>query len=232
SRAATEFDLWSEPGSGMALIARFAVRGKQDSSKVRVGVVCTPIAGESVCGDAWIVEPVNAGFMIALVDGLGHGPDAAFAADTALDIIRRNKTKEPIQILEAANNALRPTRGAAVQIVTLDLRAREIRSAGVGNISASVINHEKSKIMPSHPGIVGHQMPRARETVLPWHADSLLAMHSDGISARWLMEKYPGLRLRHPSLAAGVIYRDFARPRDDATMLMLSETTTSHGLRP
>jgi hypothetical protein len=48
-------------------------------------------------------------------------------------------------------------------------------------------------------------------------------MHSDGILARWRMDAYPGLMSAHPALLAGVIYRDFARDQDDATVLVLRD---------
>lgn len=227
NRAATNFDLWSHAGAGTALIARFGVFRSQPVVPVRIGVVCTPLAGEIACGDAWLVERTRHGFLVALVDGLGHGPDAAVAADSAIHMIRKNVERAPAEMLELANGSLRPTRGAAIQIATVDLRAQELRSAGVGNISTSVIYDDQSKSIPSQPGIVGHQMPKVREVVFPWKADSLLAMHSDGVSGRWSIDKYPGLRQRDPSLAAAVLYRDFARPRDDATILMLRELKTA-----
>jgi hypothetical protein len=48
-------------------------------------------------------------------------------------------------------------------------------------------------------------------------------LHSDGILARWRMDAYPGLMTAHPALLAGVIYRDFTRDRDDATVVVLGD---------
>jgi hypothetical protein len=130
-------------------------------------------------------------------------------------------------MLRTAHDALKPTRGAAVQIAAIDTANRTITSAGVGNISASINTADGSKSIPSQPGIVGHQMSRVRELVLPWGNDSLLAMHSDGVSARWRLDAYPGLRLRDPAITAAVLYRDFARGRDDATILMVRTTNNA-----
>jgi hypothetical protein len=52
-----------------------------------------------------------------------------------------------------------------------------------------------------------------------WPRDGLLIMHSDGLGTRWNLDDYPGLMRRHPSIIAGVLYRDFSRPRDDSTVL-------------
>jgi hypothetical protein len=45
-------------------------------------------------------------------------------------------------------------------------------------------------------------------------------MHSDGVSERWDLNRYPGLSNKHPSLLAGIIYRDFSRPHDDKTVII------------
>ena len=46
-------------------------------------------------------------------------------------------------------------------------------------------------------------------------------MHSDGISARWSLDDYPGLVRRHPGVVAGLLYRDFQRESDDATVIVV-----------
>ena len=58
----------------------------------------------------------------------------------------------------------------------------------------------------------------------PWSKESVLVMHSDGIGTRWDLMQYPGLLIKDPSLIAGVLYRDFARPHDDVTVVVLKET--------
>ena len=45
-------------------------------------------------------------------------------------------------------------------------------------------------------------------------------MHSDGLTTHWTLERLPGLAARHPSLIAGVLYRDFKRGRDDVTVVV------------
>jgi hypothetical protein len=48
-------------------------------------------------------------------------------------------------------------------------------------------------------------------------------MHSDGISSRWQLDPYAGLRARHPTLVAAVLFRDFGRQRDDATIVVVKD---------
>ena len=69
-------------------------------------------------------------------------------------------------------------------------------------------------------GTPGHNISTLQEFAYPWKAGSTLLMHSDGLGTRWNLNDYPGLLSRHPSLVAGVLFRDFKRRRDDATILV------------
>jgi hypothetical protein len=90
----------------------------------------------------------------------------------------------------------------------------------LGNISCSVVSSDGSKSLASMSGIVGHEGRRFQEFTTPFPPGSSLVMFSDGITSRWRLDQYSGLRPRHPALAAGVVYRDHLRGRDDATIIL------------
>jgi hypothetical protein len=69
---------------------------------------------------------------------------------------------------------------------------------------------------------------KIQEFTYPWSPEALLILHSDGLATHWDLNTYPGLTARHPSLIAGVLYRDFARGRDDVTVMVAKE---AHALR-
>jgi serine/threonine protein phosphatase PrpC len=74
-------------------------------------------------------------------------------------------------------------------------------------------------------GTLGHQAHRMQQFSYTWNPGDTLVMCSDGLATQWRLEPYPGLLARHPSLVAGVLYRDFARGRDDATVLVAREVS-------
>ena len=78
-----------------------------------------------------------------------------------------------------------------------------------------------SRSMVSNNGTLGHSVRRIQDFQYPFPKGSLLVMHSDGISNRWLLDTYPGLAQRHPAVVAGVLWRDFGRGRDDATIVVV-----------
>jgi anti-sigma regulatory factor (Ser/Thr protein kinase) len=209
-----------------------------------IGGVCVPYPGETVSGDAWGIEADQNGLTVTVADGLGHGPDAHVAAASAVDVVRRRAGRSPAVLMELAHGALRPTRGAAVAIARLDLTRSQLMFAGTGNIAASVFNVGKPALVTggtaaaasassaadggrsswqliSRNGIVGHAMRDSQEFEVTWARDAMLILHSDGIGTRWNLAAYPGLHLQPAVVIAAVLYRDFARRRDDATVVVV-----------
>lgn len=223
-RLADEFDIYSASGKGTAVYMAFwnGVQGIFCDSW-QAGVVCLPFPGEYVCGDAWVIasDPTNLTVMVA--DGLGHGPDAARASVEAAELIAAYPNLSPNTALWEAHIALRETRGAALAVATINTIEEQVRFAGVGNISALAIHRGERYQLTSHNGIVGNNIRKVQEFTIPWRMDSLLVLHSDGLSARWTLDSYSGLEYAHPALIASVLYRDFARERDDATIMVLRE---------
>jgi anti-sigma regulatory factor (Ser/Thr protein kinase) len=223
-RLADELDIYTAPDKGTVLCMTMWARPDVTSDQaLRTGVVCLPIAGETVCGDAWVVSSDQTVSTVLVADGLGHGPDAATAAEAATEVVARRPDFPPRATLQEAHAALRGTRGAAVAAAYLDAVAEQMHFAGIGNIAAYVFSGGQRRQMVSHNGIVGSNMRTAQEFAVPWTAGSMLIMHSDGLGTRWDMAQYPGLPTRHPSVIAAVLYRDFSRRRDDVTVLVIRE---------
>ncbi|MEP6961487.1 MAG: serine/threonine protein kinase, partial [Acidobacteriota bacterium] len=79
-----------------------------------------------------------------------------------------------------------------------------------------------SRHMVSLNGTAGMEFRTSfREFRYPWPAGAALVMHSDGLTARWEFEQYPGLLQRDAVLICGVLWRDFSRKNDDATVVVV-----------
>jgi hypothetical protein len=156
-----------------------------------------------------------------IVDGLGHGPEAAKAAAAAAQAFLARNGRSPTQHLDDAHDALQATRGAAMGVAVIDPHRGAVAFAGVGNTVAIVVTRDATQHLVSFGGIVGQRTIPLREFTSPWSPDSIFIAHSDGINTRWSLAAYPGLIDRHPSIIAGILYRDFARGRDDASVLVI-----------
>ena len=230
-RMSNLFDIYSHASRGTAVVAHIGASSGIDPACCdaesmthgRLGVACVPLHGEEDSGDGWAIESVDGKIVALLVDGLGHGPEAAVAARAAMAVFRDNITVAPDVMLCTMHDALHATRGAAVSMMVADPVRRTARFCGVGNVDGRIVSPDNGRHLLPQNGIVGHTMPRVQTVEMPWPIDGRIVLHSDGLSSRWKATDYPGLLARHPALLAGVLFRDFARVRDDATVLVIRD---------
>ena len=222
SRLSSEFDVYSQAGAGTAIRCVFWQREPPAASiEIELGVVCVPMRGESVAGDDWALHALRGRYVLLVVDGLGHGPDAAAAAAAAKGVIARNAGRTPAEQMQAAHAALRPTRGAAAALIELKPSSGVGTFCGIGNIGCFVRAEGKTRSLASHNGILGHQMRTVQEFSFPFPPRAMLYAYSDGMTSRWDPAAYPGLESRHPALVAAALYRDHNRGRDDTTIVVV-----------
>ncbi len=220
-RLSNLLEIYSPPHQGTALLAHiWASTSQPTEEQLKIGGICLPMRGENVSGDAWTCQSYAHRRLLLVVDGLGHGSAAATAASAAVKVFQEDCQRSPYAIIEAAHSALRSTRGAALAIAEIDFDQQTVCFAGVGNIAASISSFTEQHHLVSYNGTVGHELQKIQEFRYPWYPNGILIMHSDGLGTQWKLDRYPGLIQKHPSLIAGVLYRDFNRERDDVTILV------------
>ncbi len=222
-RASDLFDVQSQSQIGTALLSQMRFGAAAKGVDQSFGMVNIPIKGEEICGDTVGYLKLGSGVTRVMVaDGLGHGPMAAEASRTALEVFRRNPTLGLAPLLEEMHGAMRATRGAAVAVAEVDAGRQVVRYAGVGNIAGYIVGPgDLSSHMVSMNGTLGMIHPRIQEFTYPWREDAILVMTSDGLKNHWRLDRYPGITSRHPSVIAGVLFRDHCREKDDATAAVL-----------
>ena len=217
-------DIYSVPDDGTAILARL----QTGSPGTRVpaglpdhGAIGIAMPGEDACGDAWCYHTLSDAVVLMVADGLGHGLFAAEASHAAVRSFHRTIGKSPSVALTDMHAALRHTRGAAIAVARIDHTAGEILYSGVGNIAGTVVNADHSvQRMVSSNGTIGHVAKRIRDFTYRLEGSPVVILASDGLGTSWHLEDYPGLSRRHPTLIAGVLYRDHNRGRDDVTVLV------------
>jgi anti-sigma regulatory factor (Ser/Thr protein kinase) len=222
-RLSADSDFYSEHGKGAALIAKWssASANRAEQRILRIGAVNIPKPGQEVCGDSWGVVRDRDQLTLMVADGLGHGYEAQLASQAAVQVLYENPGLAPKALLEYAHGALRSTRGAAVAVARVDRGLRKVVFAGIGNVAAQICAGTKPcQHLVSVNGTVGHQSHQIREFSYAWPEDGIIVMYSDGLSTGTSFEGLPGLVLRDPGLMAGVLYRDFSRGHDDATVVV------------
>ncbi len=224
-RFADRLDLHSVPGLGTVVSAEFwrAEKHAEDVThgSVVFGALLRPLAGESVCGDAYAHRAVPGGSLVMMADGLGHGPMAARASDAAVRAFLGSRQTAPRHVLDDLHHALKDTRGAAVAVGLADHHSRTLTYGGIGNIVGRVVDAADSSQLASQPGIVGHNAPSVREIEIPLAGGQWLVMHSDGLTDRWRVPDIPGVLATSPVVLAAALLRAAGSRRDDAGVLAL-----------
>jgi anti-sigma regulatory factor (Ser/Thr protein kinase) len=220
-RLANRFDLYSMPQRGTVIVAGFHADPTARPAVPVVGGLTRPILGEQVCGDSWTAALTADRINVMVADGLGHGPLASLASNTALEGYEPDSSEGPAGALQSIHTAISGTRGAAVSIIELDVATRVLRFAGIGNVVGRVINVDRPTTLLPQPGIVGQQMRRAREQLVDVPRDSLVVLHSDGLTAKWDLSAFKKLAAQPPDVIAAVLLREAGIHQDDATVVVL-----------
>jgi serine phosphatase RsbU (regulator of sigma subunit) len=183
-----------------------------------------PLPGQQELGDAcWIRE--GEGFLdLAVIDGLGHGGEAAAASRAALACLQRQAELAGQsglslpEALQACHGAMRGTRGAALSMASLDLKGARMQWLGVGNVEGLLLSGERRGRLLSKSGIVGFNLPHPHLSGLPLESGDILFFCSDGIDSAFA-DKLD--RRLGPLDLAGQILRDCAKDNDDALALVV-----------
>lgn len=226
-RLSDEFAIHAPPGVGTVVLARFwneRCRNHRTDGPFspQIGAVSRARRGQSVCGDAWRwCRTGEHTHHLMVVDGLGHGRAAAIAGRAALHGLDLAKAATPpCDVLRAAHEAARGTRGAAALVMRLRALSGEIDIAGVGNVEGALWTQGRWKGIASQPGTLGVQSARIRQTTYSLATGDPFVIHTDGLSSRWLLDDFPGLWRLHPSLVAASLYRDYGYDHDDTTVFV------------
>lgn len=183
---------------------------------MKSGGYSRPFVGLTVCGDSYLAEQSDGGFLAAVIDGLGHGHESAVAAVRAVEVIRESLDLSASAILMRCHKELKSTRGAAIGVLKVD-DAGQGEFCGIGNVEVQALIGRPPSVF-CLAGIVGHNLRVARPMPVRMETGDIYCLMSDGISTRGNFKTcLPG----PPELVARRIVEQWGRPHDDATALII-----------
>jgi negative regulator of sigma-B (phosphoserine phosphatase) len=190
------------------------------------GFASVPLKGQDVSGDSYLIKPFPDGILVAVVDGLGHGNEAAEASKIAVSTLDAYATEPVIPLVKRCHEALKGTRGVVMSIAKVNFSGRTMTWVGVGNIEALLlrvdgnpkISHERLLL---RGGALGYQLPPLRESVIPLMQGDTLIFVTDGIRSSFEEAIKPGDK---PKVIADNIMAKFNRRTDDALVLVVRYT--------
>ncbi|MEI9920846.1 MAG: SpoIIE family protein phosphatase [Bacteroidota bacterium] len=219
------FQVLSMPDWGTVLYSRTGATRNSGMSHYGTDIdaraFLVPKHHEEVCGDGYAVIQNKSYAKILFGDGLGHGTYAAEAVETAKDFFFSCDENEPVVILKGMHEHVRRTRGLVATVAVLDKKAGTWSICGVGNINTRMYTGIEYRTYMAYNGTLGLNVPNSmKSTQVPLERNQHIFMCSDGITTRWNLNRYPYIFKYDPLLVAAVIYKDFSRGNDDASVLI------------
>jgi phosphoserine phosphatase RsbX len=144
--------------------------------------------GEATSGDLAVVTPLPEGTLVAAIDGLGHGAEAARAARKAGEVVRDAQSQDLVLLAERCHGALRETRGAAFSLAFVSPPMSTVTWLGVGSVEGRVLSADPTAARPKgslalRGGVPGHELPTMRTATLDVRPGDVLVLATDGIEA-------------------------------------------------
>jgi negative regulator of sigma-B (phosphoserine phosphatase) len=189
---------------------------------VEYGVAKFVLPGQGESGDHHLVRCGENGILIAAIDGIGHGEEAANAANAAASILKAGADEPVISLVQRCHEELRSTRGVVLSLASIDTEHGMMTWLGVGNVQGVLMRAGSKKgtcqeVLLLRAGVVGSQLPALQAAVLPIAKGDTLVFVTDGIRGEFAEDLSA---LESPQRAADKILKRHCRGNDDALVLV------------
>lgn len=189
---------------------------------VEYGVAKFVLPGQGESGDHHLVCCNRNGILVAAIDGIGHGEEAANAAKAAVALLRRSADEPIISLVERCHDKLRATRGAVLSLACVDSEHGMMTWLGVGNVQgvlmrADARNGNTQESLLLRAGVVGSQLPALQAAVLPIMRGDTLFFATDGVRSDFSVTLSAK---ENPQWAADRILEQYRSGNDDALVLV------------
>lgn len=180
--------------------------------------------GQTESGDQHLAMEIPGGAIVGVIDGLGHGAEAANASKTAVRSIERHAGEPAIRLMRECHQSLVGLRGAVMSVASINATEETMTWLGVGNVEGLLLRANPAAI-PSREllllraGVVGVHLPALTGSIVPVAPGDTLIFATDGIRSEFLDE----IRTHRetPPMLADRILRRYGRGTDDALVLVV-----------
>ena len=156
------------------------------------GIASQTLPGESESGDQYLVQPFAEGILVAVVDGLGHGGEAAEAARIAVRTLKQGAGDSVDSLVRRCHQSLLHSRGVVMTIASFTTRSNfesgnaAMTCLAIGNVGGVLVRAEKPdrerELLLLRAGVVGNNLPDLRTSVVPISPGDTLLLATDGIA--------------------------------------------------
>jgi negative regulator of sigma-B (phosphoserine phosphatase) len=210
---------------GVSMIAQeqhLAGGDSQLAPPIEWGVAGRSFDGGPESGDQHLVELFPNGVLVAVIDGLGHGPRAATAGETAVMALKGHGHEPVAPLLKRCHEMLRRTRGVVMSMASFNALDDTMTWLGVGNVKGLLLfaggsgGASRERLL-LRGGVVGYNLPTLRPASVPVSHGDTLIFATDGLRSVFAEELTLG---EAPQQMADHILSQYRRGTDDAMVLV------------
>ena len=122
------------------------------------------MSGQVVSGDHHLVKTSPDGALVAVVDGLGHGPEAAGAARAAVRLLEQHAKEPLISLVKSCHRGMLGTRGVVMSVASFSADDETLTWVGVGNVEGVLLRAQaavtpRRELLLLRGGVVGVRLP-------------------------------------------------------------------------
>ncbi len=179
--------------------------------------------GQTESGDAYVAQPVSQGMLVAVMDGIGHGAEAATAARIATTALESCSRESIVSMLRRCHERLQGTRGVVMSLALLNEADETLTWIGVGNVEGWLLRAEatanpKQESLLLRGGVLGNRLPSPCASIIPLMNGDTLIFATDGIRNGFTQE----VNLSDPpQKIADAILAQHNKETDDALVLVV-----------
>jgi serine/threonine protein phosphatase PrpC len=182
---------------------------------IDIGIAQLALPGETQSGDRCVVKTSENRTLIGVIDGLGHGSEAADAAAAAAEVLETFAHESVGALMQRCHERLRDTRGAAITLMVFDTAVGELQWVGAGNVAAALLHIESSgrrscQELLVRGGMAGSLLPSTEASRLAITRSDVVVVATDGL---------------HPGFADGI---GRGEPPQQLAERLLAQYRTAH----
>lgn len=196
---------------------------KIDIASIEWGVAASTLQGQTETGDQHVILEIPRGLLLAAIDGLGHGQDAAEAAKIAATVLKEFRQESVISLVQKCHERLHGTRGVVLSLASIDTLENTVTWLGIGNVAGLLLHRDSYGTLINEElilrgGVVGDRLPNLFAGIFPLSRGDTIVLTTDGIRNDFAVN----LPLRDsPQEIADHILTRFGRESDDALALVV-----------
>jgi anti-sigma regulatory factor (Ser/Thr protein kinase) len=225
-RIADEVAFDNRISEGFCVIARKFESAPPPSCEI--GIMGKPYPGEALSGDDAVFLQTESGFVAAVSDGLGHGPEARQASNRSIETLSGSNEIDLTRVLIRLNDGLANTRGCAMSIARFDRTSRVLETASVGDVHSHLYRLKEAHFFASTPLVLGDSklplLNKVRIETEDVASGSVLVMFSDGLKSRTTLKGQLDVLRQPPISIAQHLLESYSRPDDDSLVLVVRFT--------